>query len=92
MSHKVWISVVLVILTSFIMSNMDNQEDVLKKVLSSYEYSRIFYNEKRGNRRRERMKRGRKHVKCCRNPKREQILKNVDVIMQQCQTKSIPNC
>ena len=33
------------------------------------------------------MKRGRKNVKCCRNPKRKQILKNVDVIMQQCQTK-----
>ena len=46
MSHKVWISV-LVILTSFIMSNMDNQEDVLQKVLSSDEYSRIFYNEKK---------------------------------------------
>ena len=46
MSHKVWISV-LVILTSFIMSNMDNQGDVLQKVLSSDEYSIIFYNEKK---------------------------------------------
>ena len=49
-------------------------EDWMKWEGSTMESSTM---KKRGNRRRERMKRGRKNVKCCRNPKRKQILKNV---------------
>ena len=85
MSHKVWISV-LVILTSFIMSNMDNQEDVLRKVLSSDEYSRIFYNEK---------KRKQKERKNEKRKEKRQILsesqKETDLEKRRCDYAAMPN-
>jgi len=73
-------------LTSFIMSNMDNQEDVLQKVLSSDEYSRIFYNEK------ERKQKERKNEK---RKEKRQILsesqKETDIEKRRCDYAGMPN-